>query len=101
MQRYNAQARSKRGGRGWIFFFALGILSFLILLLIHVWINIERVDTYYFITRAQEEIRDKRDHLAKLEVERERMITPHELLQKAEKLGMHEAAPGQIRSLSN
>lgn len=91
--------RQARGGRGWIFAFALGILTFLILLLIHVWLNIERVDTSYFITRAQAEIKNKRSHLAKLEVERERMLTPHELRQKAAELQMHEASPGQTRRI--
>ncbi|MBQ7584761.1 MAG: hypothetical protein IJU40_00735 [Desulfovibrionaceae bacterium] len=99
MQRVSLQEKKKSGGRGFFFIFALGILSFLIMLLGHVWTNIEKVDTSYFITRTQSEITEKRDHLAKLEVELERMLTPHELLQKAQVLGMHEPAPGQIRSI--
>ena len=99
MQRLTVQERRRRGGRGWIFAIALGILSLLIMLLVHVWVNIERVDTSYFITRAQAVINDKRGHLAKLEVERERLLTPHELRQKAQGLGMHEPVPGQIRSI--
>ncbi|MCR5814339.1 MAG: hypothetical protein K6G15_07595 [Desulfovibrio sp.] len=99
MQHNPLRDHRRRGGRGWILAFALGILSLLIMLLIHVWTNIERVDTSYFITRAQQEIADRHEHLAKLEIERERLLTPHELKQKAVGYGMHEAYPGQIRRL--
>ena len=101
MQRLSVQERRRRGGRGWIFAFALGILSFLIMLLVHVWVNIERVDTSYFLTRVQSAINEKQGHLAKLEVERERLLTPHELRIKAQGLGMHEPVPGQIRNIGN
>lgn len=77
----------------------MGVLSFLIMLLVHVWINIERVDTSYFISRVQGEIDQRRDHRAKLEVERERLLTPHELRQKALQYGMHEPFVGQIRRM--
>lgn len=89
----------KKHRRGLIFLFALGILSLLIMLLVHVWINIERVDTSYYIMQVQGEIKDRRDHLAKLEVERERLLTPHELRNKAIEYGMHEPFVGQIRRM--
>ncbi len=63
------------------------------------WINIERVDTSYFILRAQTEINEKRDHFAKLEVERERLLTPPELREKAAQYEMHEPYVGQIRRM--
>ncbi|MBQ7607124.1 MAG: hypothetical protein IJU76_04055 [Desulfovibrionaceae bacterium] len=94
MQR-RANQKEKKGG--WIFAFALGVLTLLIMLLVHVWVNMERVDTSYLILNAQNEIVERRDHLAKLEVERERLLTPHELRQKAIKYGMHEPFVGQIR----
>ncbi|MBR4741630.1 MAG: hypothetical protein IK079_01865 [Desulfovibrio sp.] len=97
--RFSISQRRRRGGRGWIFAFVLGVLSLLIMLLVHVWISIERMDTSYSITRIQEAIKEKRAHLAKLEVEHERLLTPHELRQKAQALGMHEPNPGQIRSI--
>ncbi|MBO4336116.1 MAG: hypothetical protein J5846_09870 [Desulfovibrio sp.] len=99
MQHNPLRDHRRRGGRGWILAFALGILSLLIMLLIHVWINIERVDTSYFITRAKQDIDERQEHLVKLEIERERLLTPHELKQKAMGYGMHEAYPGQIRRL--
>lgn len=97
MRRTKIGERNQR--RGLIFLFALGILSLLIMLLVHVWINIERVDTSYFIMHAQNEINERRDHLAKLEVERERLLTPHELRNKAIEYGMHEPFAGQIRRM--
>ncbi len=99
MQAGRTRERRSRGGRGWIFGFALGVLSLLIMLMIHVWTNIERVDTTYFISTIQKEIAERRDLFAKLEVERERLLTPQELRQKALKYGMHEPYVGQIRRL--
>lgn len=93
--------RRRRGGRGWIFGLALGVLCLLIMLLILVWTNIERFDISYFIPNVQKEITDRRDHLAKLEVERERLLTPHELRQKALQYSMHEPYAGQVRRLEN
>ncbi len=90
-----AKRKEKKGG--WIFVFALGVLTLLIMLLVHVWVNMERVDTSYYILKVQNEIVEQRNHLAKLEVERERLLTPHELRQKANKYGMHEPFVGQIR----
>ena len=75
------------GGRGWLLFLVL------------VWSNIERMDTTYFINIAQNTMRERRALRAKLEVERERLLSPYELRRRAEEFSMREPKPGQIRRM--
>ena len=67
--------------------------------LVLVWSNIERMDTTYFINIAQNEMRERRALRAKLEVERERLLSPYELRRRAEEFGMREPRPGQVRRM--
>ncbi len=87
----------KRGSSGWILLIVLGTLSAMFMSLVLVWINIERMDTSYFINTLQIDIREKNSHRAKLEVEREYLLSPHELGKKANSLGLHQPKLGQIR----
>ena len=89
----------KRGGRGWLLFLMIGIMSLIAMGLVMVWSNIERMDTTYFINIAQNTLNERRAHRAKLEVERERLLSPYELKRKAQEFGMREAAATQIRRL--
>ena len=86
-------------GKGWLLVLALELLSCMIMGLVLVWSNIERMDTTYFINISQNTLRERKALRAKLEVERERLISPYELRRKAEEFGMREAKPGQIRRL--
>ena len=67
--------------------------------LVLVWSNIERMDTTYFINIAQNTMRERRVLRAKLEVERERLLSPYELRRRAEEFSMREPKPGQIRRM--
>ena len=89
----------RAGGRGWLLVLVLGLLSCMIMGLVLVWSNIERMDTTYFINIAQNTQREREALRAKLEVERERLLSPYELRRRAEEFGMHEPKPGQIRRL--
>lgn len=84
-------------GRAWYFIVAVNILTALVLSLILVWVSIERMDINYFINLEQVELRDKLSLHGKLQVEKERLLSPYELRLKAEKLGMKPPKPGQIR----
>lgn len=88
-------------GKGWLLALALGLLSWVVMGLVLVWSNIERMDTTYFINIAQNTLRERKALKAKLEVERGRLISPYELRRKAEEFGMREAKPGQIRRMSS
>ncbi len=83
--------------RGWLFCIVVGILSAMIMTLILVWVNIERTDISYFFNTLQVDMREKEAHRAKLEVEREYLLSPRELGRKAAKLGLHQPTAGQIR----
>ena len=92
--------KGRQGGRGWLLGMVLGILSLMVMGLVLVWTNIERMDTTFFINRAQSEIRERREHLAKLEVEKERLLSPYELRRKATEYGLHAPKTGQIRQMN-
>ena len=87
------------GGRGWLLFLVLGLLACMVMGLVLVWSNIERMDTTYFINIAQNTMRERRALRAKLEVERERLLSPYELRRRAEEFSMREPKPGQIRRM--
>lgn len=82
---------------GWLLLFILSLLSSLIMGLALVWLNIERVDSMYTASAYRKEIKSMRSLKAKLEVERDRLRSPHELGMRAKELGMRDAKPGQLR----
>ncbi len=87
----------ERGSSGWILCLVLGTLSAMFMSLVLVWVNIERMDTSYFINSLQIDIKEKKAHMAKLEVEREYLLSPFELGRRAEMLGLHQPEMGQVR----
>ena len=97
MKRNNAMGQ--QGGRGWLLALVLGLLSCMVMGLVLVWSNIERMDTTYFINIQQNTVRERRALRAKLEVERERLLAPYELRRKADEFGMREPKAGQIRRM--
>ncbi len=99
MLKKNAAANQQRGGRGWLLALALGLLYCMVMGLVLVWSNIERMDTTYFINIAQNELRERHTLRAKLEVERERLLSPYELRRRADEFGMREPRPGQVRRM--
>ena len=89
----------KPRNRSWLILVALELLAIPVMGLIQVWSGIERTDLTYFINIAQNDMREKQTLHAKLEVERERLLSPYILRQRAEEFGMREPAPGQVRRL--
>lgn len=88
-----------RASRGWLIVLALELLAIPVLGLVLVWGGIERTDTTYFINICQNELREKQVLRSKLEVEKERLLSPYELRRKAEEFGMHEPLQGQVRRM--
>jgi len=80
-------------------FIVLGVLSSLVMGLTMVWSNIERMDINYFINQIQASVRERQEHKAKLEMEREFLLSPNELGRKAAALGMRQPSPGQVRRM--
>lgn len=86
-------------GRTWYFLLSVNILLAIVLSLTLVWVSIERMDANYFINLERAKLRDKQSLHGKLEVERERLLSPYELRVNAERLGMKAPEPGQIRRM--
>ncbi len=87
--------------RGRVFWLLLALNGMLAVAccFILVWVGIERMDSNYFINLEHNRFREKLELNAKLHVERERLLSPYELLNKAQKYGMKQPVPGQIRRL--
>lgn len=87
------------GSGGWMLALILSLLFSMVLGLGLVWLSIDRNDTAYTIQKMQSEADDMRAHVAKLEVERDSLLSPYVLGKKAEQIGMGMADPGQVRRL--
>ena len=86
-------------GKTWLLVLAINALMTLGMSVVLVWLSIDRVNTAYFIDVQRSELKDKQSLRAKLEVERDRLLSPYELQLKADQYGMKEPRPGQIRRM--
>jgi cell division protein FtsL len=82
-------------------FIVFGILSGLVMGLVMVWSNIERMDVNYFINQLQASVRERQEHKAKLEMERAFLLSPNELGRRAAALGLRQPSPGQVRRMDS
>lgn len=89
----------QRTRKGWLIFMIMELLAIPVMGLVLVWSGIERTDTTYSINVVQNELRERQALHAKLEVERERLLSPYILRQRAEEFGMREPKAGQVRRL--
>lgn len=85
--------------RSWLILLAVMTLFIPLMGLVLVWSGIEKTDTTYSINVAQTEARERQILRNKLEVERDRLLSPYELRRKAEQFGMKEPKAGQIRRM--
>lgn len=90
----------KESSTGWFLGLVLSILLSMVLGLVLVWISIERTDIAYGLRKLKGSVDDAQAHRAKLEVERDHLLSPAELRKIAQRLNMREAKPGQIRRLA-
>jgi len=84
----------------WAISMAFSIALLLVFGLGLVWLNIERVDMAYELNKMQRQIDDMEALSAKLEVERNTLITPARLREMAKDCGLGPARPGQIRRVA-
>ncbi|WP_034633722.1 hypothetical protein [Maridesulfovibrio bastinii] len=73
------------------------VITALILGLVSVWLNIERVDKAYEFRRMERELNEKKALATKLEVERDNLLSPLRLRKLAKEYGYGPASQGQIR----
>jgi cell division protein FtsL len=83
--------------REWAVSMAFSIVLLLVFGLGLVWLNIERVDMAYELNKMQRQTDEVDALVAKLEVERNTLITPSRLRELARQYEMGPARPGQIR----
>lgn len=86
--------------REWAISMAFSLVLLLAFGLGLVWLNIERVDLAYELNKMQRKIDEVEALSAKLEVERNTLITPARLREVARDYGLGPARPGQIRRVS-
>ncbi|MFP5259343.1 MAG: hypothetical protein ACLGQH_10000 [Acidobacteriota bacterium] len=86
--------------REWAISMAFSIALLLVFGLGLVWLNIERVDMAYELNKIQRQIDEVEALSAKLEVERNTLITPSRLREMAKDCGLGSARPGQIRRVA-
>ncbi len=84
----------------WAISMAFSIALLLLFGLGLVWINIERVDMAYELNKIQHQIDEGETLTAKLEVERNTLITPARLREVSTEYGLGPARPGQIRRVN-
>ena len=84
----------------WAISMAFSLALLLIFGLGLVWVNIERVDLAYELNKIQHQIDEREVLSAKLEVERNTLITPSRLREFAKERGLGPARPGQIRRVA-
>ena len=83
--------------------FAFGVFSLLFLCLVLglmlVWLNIERVDLAYEMKSRQGVLEQKHSLVNKLMIERDNLMSPNRLREMAGRLELGPAQPGQIRRI--
>lgn len=90
---------SQASSGGWLLVLVLSLLFSLVMGLALVWLSIERTDMAFTIRQLRGQLEERIVLKAKLEIERDRLLSPAILGRKAEELGMHEAKAGQIRKM--
>lgn len=94
------QAGDKEGaGRGAILVLIVSVLVSIAVALSLVWLNVERTKLAYRAHSLQREVDRVQETNAKLEVERNFLISPQELSKRAEAMGLRPALPGEIRRM--
>jgi hypothetical protein len=95
----SSQQQDKQTGNMWLVGLAFSLLLNFGLGLSTVWVNTQRTNIGYELKRAQLRLSEFSSHSSKLEVERDKLLSPYYLERKARELGMRNAQPGQIRRL--
>jgi hypothetical protein len=87
------------GGQRLVLAMVISVATLAALALTLVWLNIERTKLAYRERTLQRDMGHVLDLSAKLSVERDHLLSPHELGRKAESLGLGPAKPGQLRRM--
>ncbi len=89
----------EKGAQGILWVLIFTMVSLLALGLLLVWINIERTKLSYHQTILEKELGIRKALNSQLANERDNLLAPKYLGDRAEKLGLFVAKPGQIRRI--
>ena len=89
------------GSGGWFLFTLMAFMFSIIMGMTVTWINVGSRSIANSIHEMQCQTEAARVHIAKLEVERDSLLSPYILGKTAERLGMSMADPGQIRRIES
>lgn len=84
----------------WLVSLILMCMLTLVLLLSIVWLKVEQVNMGYALKELQVSVNKKQAHTARLQLERDNLLSPYRLKREASRLGMQPAQVGQIRRMS-
>lgn len=88
------------GFKGWALSFFWVICGVLVLGLSSVWLNIERMDLAYDISKLEKELAGRTTLATKLELERNNLLSPYRLKRLASMYGLQPVGPGQMRLMT-
>ncbi|MCG8529259.1 MAG: hypothetical protein MI749_01195 [Desulfovibrionales bacterium] len=83
----------------WLIAFILSCMLTLVVCLTIVWLNVEQVNMGYALKKLQVSVNGKQAHTARLQLERDNLLSPYRLKREAARLGMQPAQVGQIRRM--
>lgn len=84
---------------GWFLFLLMALMFLIMMGMAVTWITIGSNNIAANIHKMQCQTEAARIHVAKLEVERDSLLSPYVLGKTAERLGLSMADPGQIRRI--
>lgn len=93
------EAKAGQGRKLWAWALALSLSLNFLLGLGTVWINMQRTRLGYELGPLQRKLAGISAHTAKLEVERDILLSPQYLEGKGRELGLRNPWPGQIRRM--
>jgi len=88
------------GLKGWVLAFFCAISGALLLGLSSVWMNIERMELAYDLSKLEKELGNRSALASKLELERNNLISPYRLKRLAATYGLGPVGPGQMRLMT-
>lgn len=86
--------------KGSVLMYFCAISGVLLLSLSSVWLNIERMDLAYDLSKMEKELSSRTALASKLELERNNLISPYRLKRLAATYGLGPVGPGQMRLMT-
>ncbi|MBU1042078.1 MAG: hypothetical protein KKF77_13350 [Proteobacteria bacterium] len=86
--------------KGSVLMYFCAISGVLLLSLSSVWLNIERMDLAYDLSKMEKELSSRTALASKLELERNNLISPYRLKRLAATYGLGPVGPGQMRLMN-